>query len=605
MCGIFAYVGTRSAAPILLEGLQTLEYRGYDSAGMYLPGHGVIRAVGPIAHLAERVPETVLGTCGIAHTRWATHGPPTEANAHPHHDGGEALWIVHNGIIDNWREIKDGLLQQGHTFTSDTDTEVLAKLLGSNYRGNVRDAIRTTIPYLQGTFGLAVVHEDHPEEIHVARLGSPIVIGLGTDGNLVSSDPSALLAHTKDVVYLEDGDVALVTATSYDIVSAHNGADSTKTPERIEWDMESVQKQGFPHFMLKEICEAPEVIENTIRGRLMVEKGRVKLGGLESVLPRLNQTNQFDIVGCGSAYYAGAATAYILEAYGGMRTSVELASEYRHRTRISTPHTAVVAISQSGETADTLAAIKKARQNDLLTLGIINVVGSSIPRETHAGVYNHAGPEIAVASTKAFISQLAVGTMVTVLLGRERNMTQATGTDILKELAGLPDILRSMLVDTTSIETAATWLAQYNNALFIGRNTHMAIAAEGALKMKEVSYMHAESYAGGELKHGPLALLDENMPVVALVPNDHTFEKMCSNLEEIKARKAPILAITTDNAPNMHDIADHVLTIPAAHPAIQPTLTTVPLHLLAYYVGVNRGFNVDRPRNLAKSVTVE
>ena len=605
MCGIIGYVGTRSADSILLEGLHTLEYRGYDSSGLYIPAHGAIHAVGPIASLVAAMPSVIHGNSGIAHTRWATHGAPTRANAHPHRDFSESVWIVHNGIIDNWREIKEGLQQQGITFTSETDTEVLAKLIGMHYRGDMQNTLQTVLPMVRGTYGIAVMHEDHPDQIFTARLGSPIILGISPHGNLVASDPSALLAHTKDVVYLDDGDIAVVTADSYDIISQHTSRSNPKATERIDWDVEQVKKNGFEHFMLKEIYEAPDVIKNTIRGRLIPTKGRVKLGGLESVLPQLTKLQHLTIVGCGSAYYAGVTMSYALETYGRIPAHCDIASEYRYRHHLPDPTSAVIAISQSGETADTLAAVTQAREQDLLSLGIINVVGSTIPRTTHAGVYNHAGPEVAVASTKAFLSQLTVGALMTLLIGRERGVSHAEGEQIISELDTLPDLIREMLSDTTAIQNAAHWIASYNNALFLGRHAHAPIAAEGALKLKEVSYIHAEAYPGGELKHGPLALLDEAMPVVAVAPEDHVYNKLCSNLEEVRARSAPILAITTHNAPGMKEIADHYIEIPKVHPLLQPIISTVPLHLLAYYVGVARGLNVDRPRNLAKSVTVE
>lgn len=605
MCGIFGYVGVRSAEPILLEGLRTLEYRGYDSAGIFIPGHGSVKAVGPIATLADKITEPIAGHSGIAHTRWATHGTPTEANAHPHHDLSEDIWVVHNGIIDNWREIKEGLLQQGITFHSETDSEVLAKLIGTNYRGDLRQAIRDTLPMIQGTYGIAVMHKDKPDELHAARWGSPIVIGIGEDSHFLASDPSALLAHTKDVVYLDDGDVALLTPQGYDIISMHNGNPTQKMQERIEWDLELIQKNGYEHFMLKEIFEAPEVIENTIRGRLISDKGRAKLGGLESVLPQLRELDRLDITGCGSAYYAGLTGSYMLEEYADIATSVSLASEYRHRSFHHSDHGALLSVSQSGETADTLAAIQKAREQNQLTLGVVNVVGSSIARATHAGVYNHAGPEIAVASTKAFISQLTVFALLTLLIGRERSLSLETGKQLATDLQALPAAIASMLESTTHIQEIATWLAQFDHALYIGRHAHAPIAYEGALKLKEVTYMHAEGYPGGELKHGPIALLDERCPVIALAPTDHVHDKMIANMEEAKARSAPVLAVTTDDDTACQHIADYVIKVPKVHPVLQPIVSTIPLHLLAYHVGIAKGYNVDRPRNLAKSVTVE
>lgn len=604
MCGIFGYVGTRSAEPILLDGLRTLEYRGYDSAGIFVPGFGTVKSVGPIANLAKAINEPIDGTSGIAHTRWATHGEPTYENAHPHHDMSESVWLVHNGIIENYRELKEGLIAQGITFETETDTEVLAKLIGSMHSGVLEEAVRDALKLVRGTYGIAVMSEKNPDEMVVARMGSPIVLGIGNDGNFVSSDPSALLAHTKDVVYLDDGEVAIVTKDSYQVLTT-SGKQKEKTPEKVEWDVEAIQKQGYEHFMLKEIYEAPEVIRNTVRGRLLTEKGKVKLGGLESVLKQLSALNRLQIVACGSAYYAGQVGRYILEEYAGLPVDVELASEYRYKKNHPEKKSAVLAVSQSGETADTLASIREAQNMGLLTLGIVNAVGSTIARETDAGVYNHAGPEIAVASTKAFISQITVFVLLTLLIGRERGMTQKEGVEIAKALEELPDVLAGMLENTDDIKKAAKNFAQYKDAIFIGRKFHTPISNEGSLKLKEVTYTHAESYAGGELKHGPIAMLDENFPVVALVPEDDVYEKMISNIEEVRARKAPVLAFASEGDNQIANLATEVIYVPKVHPILQPIVSTVPLHLFAYYVGVEKGLNVDRPRNLAKSVTVE
>ncbi|USN88490.1 MAG: glutamine--fructose-6-phosphate transaminase (isomerizing) [Candidatus Nomurabacteria bacterium] len=604
MCGIFGYVGSKTAAPVLLDGLRTLEYRGYDSAGIFVPGNEPVRSVGPIDNLAKKVPAAISGTSGIAHTRWATHGAPTEANAHPHLDMSDAIALVHNGIIENYRELREGLVTQGIIFNSDTDSEVLAKLIGTMYRGDLLQAVREALRVVRGTYGIAVMHAKNPDEIIVARMGSPIVLGLGIDENLVASDPSALLAHTKDVIFLNDGECAVVRKGSYQVLTIE-GKKLNKLPEKVEWDVESVQKQGYEHFMLKEIYEAPEVIENTIRGRLLVEKGRAKLGGLESKLNTLVGLNRVTIVGCGSAYYAGQIGRYLFEEYANLPTEVELGSEYRYKKNLPDKRNAVLAITQSGETADTLASVREAKRLGLLTIGVVNTVGSTIARETDVGVYNHAGPEIAVASTKAFISQLTVLTLMTLLLGRERGLSLAEGQKIARGLIELPGVLRDMLADTSHIKAVATRYARYSNAMFIGRKLHTPIAYEGALKLKEVTYTHAEAYAGGELKHGSIALLDEHFPVVALVPEDDVYEKMISNIEEVRARKAPVLAIATEGDRQIDALADDVLFVPKVHPILQPIVSTIPLQLLAYYVGVEKGLNVDRPRNLAKSVTVE
>jgi glucosamine--fructose-6-phosphate aminotransferase (isomerizing) len=604
MCGIFGYVGTRTAEPILLEALRTLEYRGYDSAGIFVPGYGAVKAVGPVDNLAARITETIGGTSGIAHTRWATHGAPTETNAHPHKDMSERVWIVHNGIIENFRELKAGLLLQGITFETETDTEVLIKLIGSLNGGNLKEAVQEALSMVRGTYGVVVMSEQNPEEMIVARMGSPIVLGVGVDGNFVSSDPSALLAHTKDVVYLEDGEIAVVTKDGYSVVTLR-GEKKDKRPEKVEWDTESVQKQGYDHFMLKEIFDAPEVIENTIRGRLLADKGRAKLGGLEGVLDQIVGLNRLSIAACGSAYLAAHVGKYILEEYAKLPVDIELASEYRYKTNIPDKNSALLAVTQSGETADTLAAVRIAKEMDLLTLGMVNVVGSTIARETDAGMYNHAGPEIAVASTKVVISQLVAFVLLTLLIGREKGMSHEVGVEIAQALKELPGVVAGILKDTATIEAAAKKYIQYKDAMFIGRKFHAPIAFEGAMKLKEITYIHAEAYAGGELKHGSIAMLDENFPVIAIVPQDDVYEKMISNIEEVRARKAPVLAFATEGDMNIPNVADDVIYMPKVHPILQPIVSTMPLHLFAYYAGVAKGINVDRPRNLAKSVTVE
>ncbi len=604
MCGIFGYVGSRQVASLLLEGLRTLEYRGYDSAGIFIPGGALVKAVGPVDNLELKLTNSIIGTTGIAHTRWATHGTPTEANAHPHLDMTRTIAVVHNGIIENYRELKEGLITQGMNFYSDTDTEVLAKLIGSFYTGNILEAVQQALGLVRGTYGLVVASEQHPEQLVVARLGSPIVLGIATDGNFVASDPSALLAHTKDVVYLKDGECAVLQAHAYQVY-AKTGGKLNRQPETIDWDIETVQKNGYEHFMLKEILEAPEVIENTIRGRLISKQGRAKLGGMESVLDKILMLNRLTIIGCGSAYYAGQVGRYMFEEYANLPTEVELGSEYRYKRNLSTKDIGVLAITQSGETADTLASVRMAKELGLLTLGVVNVVGSTIALETEAGVYNHAGPEIAVASTKAFISQLTVLVLLILMIGRERGMGLKEGQQIVSELEALPEILRKYLADTTNIAKVAKKYAHYHDVMFIGRKLHAPIAYEGSLKLKEVTYIHAEAYAGGELKHGSIAMLDENFPVIALVPQDDVYEKMISNIEEVRARQVPVLAIATEGDSQIVQIADDVLYIPKVHPVLQPIITTLPLQLLAYYIGVEKGLNIDRPRNLAKSVTVE
>ncbi len=604
MCGIFGYVGSRTAEPILIEGLRTLEYRGYDSAGIYVPGFGAVKAVGPIDNLAAEITQTIPGTSGIAHTRWATHGPPTVENAHPHQDMSGGVWIVHNGIIENFRELREGLIAQGITFNSDTDTEVLSKLIGTLYAGDLKKAVQAALVRVRGTYGIAVMSEKDTKQMIVARMGSPIVLGVGTDGHFVSSDPSALLAHTKDVVYLDDGEIAVVTKDGYDVVTIA-GEKRKKSTETVEWEAEAIQKDGYDHYLLKEIMEIPQAIKNTTRGRLLVEKGRAKLGGVEGVLDQLTNLNRLVMVACGSAAYATQVGKYLIEEYTKLPVDTELASEYRYRTVIPDKNSAVLAVTQSGETADTLAAIRLAKKMDLLTLGIVNVVGSTIARETDAGVYNHAGPEISIASSKAVVSQIVVMILLTLLIGREKGMTQEDGKEIAQALQDLPDQVQKVLDQHKDIQKIAEKYAHYTNAMYIGRKFHAPIAYEGSLKLKEVTYIHAEAYAGGELKHGSIALLDENFPVIALVPQDDVYEKMVSNIEEVKARSAPVLAIATQGDTQIADLVDDVIYVPKVHPIVQPIVSVIPTYLFAYYVGVSKGLNVDRPRNLAKSVTVE
>jgi len=511
---------------------------------------------------------------------------------------------VHNGIIENFRELKEGLVALGVTFTSDTDTEVLAKLIGTFNQGDIREAVRTALGMVRGTYGIAVMSEHDPNAIVVARMGSPIVLGIGVDGNFVSSDASALLCHTKDVIYLDDGELAVITKDSYEVTTLR-GQTMTKIPEKIEWDAEALQKKGYEHFLLKEIMDIPETIENTIRGRLIIEKGRVKLGGLEYVLPRLSQIDRLMVVGCGSASYAGQVGKYMFEEYAGIPVDVELGSEFRYRSVLAQKNTALLAVTQSGETADTLASVRKGKELGLLTIGMVNVVGSTIARETDAGMYNHAGPEVSIASTKAFISQVVGFVLLTLFIGRERGLSQEKGIEIAKALADVSKYAQKILDNAAAIQAVAEKYSQYRDMMYIGRHMHAPVAYEGSLKLKEVTYLHAEAYAGGELKHGPIAMLDSEFPVMAIVPQDAVYEKMVSNIEEVKARNAPVIAIATEGDTRIGELVDDVIFIPKVHPIVQPILSVIPLQLFAYYVGVARGLNVDRPRNLAKSVTVE
>ncbi len=607
MCGIFAYTGTRPASPLLLDGLKTLEYRGYDSAGLYVPGCGTYRAVGPVAKLAEMLPHVLPGTSGIAHTRWATHGVPNEQNAHPHTDQARKIWAVHNGIIENYAELKRELAALGHTFSSDTDSEVLAHLIGLAYetQHDLPTAVLAALARVEGTYGLAVMEEGDSGTIVTARMGSPIALGIRNGEYVIASDAAPILRHTKDIIYLEDGEYAVVRPDGYSIYSIRGNTELSRSPTRLDWDIEETKKGGYPHFMLKEIMEIPEVLENSARGRLLMDEGSVRLGGLEDHVKELRDIERLTIVGCGSAYFAGLVGRLLIEEYAGIPVDVEIGSEFRYRDPVIAEGTALLAVSQSGETADTLASIREAKRRGMLTLGIVNVIGSTIARETDAGVYNHAGPEIGVASTKAFISQLEVLALVALFLGRARGLSRERGRELVRAVADLPDKVRAILSTRDRIREVAEEYLGYDDFMYIGRKHNLSTAYEGALKLKEVSYVHAEGYGAGEMKHGPIAMIDDLFPTVAIMPRDSVYDKMRSNVEEVRARGGRVLALTTEGNTEIEAIADEALYIPSTIEPLSPVLANIPLQLFAYYQGVARGFNVDRPRNLAKSVTVE
>ena len=607
MCGIFAYTGKKDAGKILLGGLSLLEYRGYDSAGVYTPESGGVRAVGAVAELKSKMPKDFGGKSGIAHLRWATHGEPSEKNAHPHSDCTDDIWLVHNGIIENHKELKEKLLRAGHTFVSETDTEVLAHLIEEHMKHNGGDFEKATFSALQevrGTYGLAIEYKREPGRIIAARMGAPVVLGLGKGENFIASDASPILEHTRSVLFLEDGEVAVITPSSHKI-SKLDATSVSRAPEKLDWSAEEAQKGGFEHFMLKEIMEGPEVIENTLRGRLIKDAGLAKLGGLESVKDKLAEIERIIIVGGGTAYYAALVGEYMIEEFAGIPVEVELSSEFRYRSPVLNQKTALIAISQSGETADTLGAIREGKRKSALTLGIVNTVGSTIARETDAGVYNHAGPEISVASTKAFISQLTALALFTIFLGRQRKMSEKTGKEIAGELLALPAKCEEVLNNREKIEKLAKKYARYRDFLFIGRKYNYPIAFEGALKLKEISYVHAEGCGAGEMKHGPIAMIDKDFPTVALATSDSVYEKIISNVQEIKARKGPVVAVATEGNKEIAEIADDCIYVPKTLEMLSPILNVVPLQLFAYYFAKEKGLNVDRPRNLAKSVTVE
>lgn len=607
MCGIVGYIGKQQAVPILLEGLAALEYRGYDSAGVVVVDNAQaerVRRVGPVAMLRNALVETpVHGSVGIGHTRWATHGEPNEKNAHPHVDCSGRYYIVHNGIIENYKELRTILRQKGHDIVSDTDTELVAHLWEDFARvsGDTKTAFFDTIRAIDGAYALVGIDVSDPDIVYASRQSSPLVIGVGEDEHYIASDPSALVGRTRSVVYLNDGEVAMVSTQNLSVADLNEQPASYKI-EQFEIDLEQAQKGSYPHFMLKEIFEGPEVVRTTFRGRLKTREGIVKLGGLEQVDDRLRQVRRLIITACGTSYYAGLMAEYLFEELTRLPVEVQFASEFRYREEPFDPHTAVLAISQSGETADTLAALRKAKEHGLLTLGVVNTVRSTIARETDAGVYNHAGPEIGVASTKAFLSQMTVLTLIAAYMARERKDLYQ---QVLAELENIPDKIERIVAEHEKVAIIAEKYKHHKNFLFLGRRYNYPVALEGALKLKEISYIHAEGYGAGEMKHGPIAMIDENFPTIAIVPQNSVTEKMYSNLEEIKARRGPIIAIATEGDERISSVADDVIYVPKTVEPLEPFLTVVPLQLFAYSIGTGLGFNVDKPKNLAKSVTVE
>ncbi|WP_295680012.1 glutamine--fructose-6-phosphate transaminase (isomerizing) [uncultured Fibrobacter sp.] len=609
MCGIVAYIGTNEALPILVGGLKKLEYRGYDSSGVALIDNGTIKTVkasGKIKELEDKLKvNPPKGTIGIAHTRWATHGAPTVENAHPHMSYNGKISIVHNGIIENYASLKAKLISDGIKFQSETDTEVVAHLIARFYTGDLKTAVLKAIAKIEGTFGLAVISSDEPGTLIGARRGSPLILGIGNEGDFfLASDVSAIINHTQKVVYLDDNDIVQVKNGCYSIVNM-NSHEVQREVKDVDFDADAVAKGGFPHFMLKEIFEQPEVLRNTMRGRLLVAEGNAKLAGLDTNINELRNINRIIITACGTSYYAGMVGEYMIEDLAGVPVEVEYASEFRYRNPIIKPGTLVLAISQSGETADTLAALKEAQQKGATALAICNGVGSTIARTSDGGVYLHAGPEIGVASTKAFTSQVTVLAMIALLLGRQRRLSFEAGADIARSLLDLPLLAEETLKLSDKIKDLAAQYSKANNFLYLGRHFNYPVAMEGALKLKEISYIHAEGYPAAEMKHGPIALIDENMPVVVIAPKDALFDKIISNVREIKARGGRVIAITTEDCHPLDEIADHIIKVPKTIPMLMPILTCIPLQLLAYHIAVLRGNDVDQPRNLAKSVTVE
>ena len=614
MCGIVGYIGKKDALKVVLGGLKRLEYRGYDSAGVAFfddvsKSIQIIKRQGRISVLESalsRKKSAYIATT-IGHTRWATHGSPSDINAHPHFDCRKEIAIAHNGIIENHGIIRDALLREGHKFSSATDTEVISHLIERSLKQGARsfeDAFREALRHLEGTFGIVAVSNKFPNLMLASRRGSPLLLGIGKNEYLVASDASAVREYTKRVIYLDDNEIVSITPQSYRIfdLSNHN---RRKTPSIIEWSATDVEKSGYPHFMAKEIHEIPQVVENAIRGRVIAKKGEVKLGGIESLGGRLMNIKRVVLVACGTSYYASLVGKYLMESIAKIPCEVAYGSEFRYRPPIMDKNSLVVAISQSGETADTLEAIREAKRQNALTFGVVNVVGSSIAREVTAGIYNHAGPEIAVASTKAFISQIVILTELALYLGIKHGLSGIEARAMAEDLMRLPHLCRKVLAKENEVRRIARKYADKNNFLYLGRKFNWPTAMEGALKLKEISYIHAEGYPAGEMKHGPIALIDKNFPSIVLAFKDSVYEKIVSNLEEIRARKGPVIAIATEGDTAIAKYSSDMFFIPPIREELSPILAVIPLQLFAYHMAVLRGADVDKPRNLAKSVTVE
>jgi glucosamine--fructose-6-phosphate aminotransferase (isomerizing) len=608
MCGIIGYIGNRHVTPVLLEGLKRMEYRGYDSAGVAVMNGGGVetrKAAGKISELERALATSpVDGDMGIGHTRWATHGVPNECNAHPHVDCKGEIAVVHNGIIENSGTLKQGLQARGHRFVSDTDTEVIAHLIEEAFDGNLEDAVIEALWQIEGTYGIAVVSSNDKNKIVAARKGSPLLIGLGDGEYYVASDVSAILAHTREVVYLDDGDVAVLTRHGYTVLN-QRAQELERRVSKIDWDLDQIERGGFPHFMLKEIFEQPATVENCMRGRLLPDQGTSKLGGLNMTDEELLRFDNILITACGTSWHSALIGEHMLESLARIPVEVEYASELRYRNPIVTDKTLCIVISQSGETADTLAAMREAKARGARTYGIVNVVGSTIARESDGGIYVHAGPEIGVASTKAFTSQVIALLLFTLKLARLRNLSVVDGKQIIEDLLELPSKIQNVLDRASEVEKIAEDFKNAQNFLYLGRGYSFPTALEGALKLKEISYIHAEGYPAAEMKHGPIALIDENMPVLFITPHDSVFDKVVSNVQEVKARGGRVIAITSRDEDALEGKLDYEFRIPETKDMLTPVLASVPLQLLAYYIAVKRGANVDQPRNLAKSVTVE
>jgi glucosamine--fructose-6-phosphate aminotransferase (isomerizing) len=611
MCGIVGYIGKKQASPILIDGLKRLEYRGYDSVGVAVwDGQQInlAKLKGRVSQLADTLgSKNLVGNIGIAHTRWATHGEPSEVNAHPHLDCQGKIAVVHNGIIENYSVLRKALIEEGHKFVSQTDSEVLAHLIEKYKAGrNLTEAVLLALKQVEGTYGLVVISVDEPGVMVAARKSSPLVVGVGKGEYLIASDASAIVSLTKHVIYLDDNEVVKITAEGHQVTNLLNNNGVEKKVEEISWNIDQIEKGGFETFMLKEIFEQPESIANALRGKVILETGSVKMGGLDEIKDRLDQISRVIIVGCGTSWHAGLVGEFLIEELAKISVEVEYASEFRYRKPVIGPECLVIVISQSGETADTLAALQLAKENGALTFGICNVVGSSIARLVDAGCYLHAGPEIGVASTKAFTSQLTVLTLVAVYFGLFRkNLDKAQAKNILSELLKVPELIKAILAGNEKILELAKQFYQTKNFLYLGRGYNYPVALEGALKLKEISYIHAEGYPAAEMKHGPIALIDKEMPACFIATKDKTYDKIISNILEVKARGGVIIALASEGDEEIKKIVDQVIYVPKTLDILTPILNTVPLQLLAYHIARLKGCDVDKPRNLAKSVTVE
>jgi glucosamine--fructose-6-phosphate aminotransferase (isomerizing) len=615
MCGIVGYIGYREAYPIIMKGLQRLEYRGYDSAGIALYDGNQInlsKTKGKVEDLRNKSQKdiSINGTLGMGHTRWATHGVPNDVNSHPHYSNSGNLVIIHNGIIENYESIKTELKKRGYVFESDTDTEVLVNLIEEvkiKEKVKLGKAVQIALNQVVGAYAIAVFDKQKPDEIVVAKLGSPLAIGIGDKEFFIASDASPFIEFTNNAVYLEDEEMAIIRpGKEIKLRKIKDDAVAYPMIHELQLNLEEIEKGGYDHFMLKEIYEQPRAIKDTYRGRLLVDDGIIKMSGIDDNLEKFLNANRIIIVACGTSWHAGLVAEYIFEDLARIPVEVEYASEFRYRNPVITKKDVVIAISQSGETADTLAAIKLAKENGAFVFGVCNVVGSSIARETHAGAYTHAGPEIGVASTKAFTTQITILTLIALKLAKEKGeLSESKYHEMLAELENIPKKVEKALEANPLVEIIADVYKDSENCLYLGRGYNFPVALEGALKLKEISYIHAEGYPAAEMKHGPIALIDEHMPVIVIATNKGHYEKVVSNIQEIKSRKGKIIAIVTEGDTQVRELADHVIEVPETFESLTPLLTTIPLQLLSYHIAVMRGCNVDQPRNLAKSVTVE